>query len=329
MYPPDDLDVLEYLDDDGMKIEPKYYVPIIPMILVNGAIGIGTGFSTNIPCYNQKDIINNLKRLMRNEEIVQMTPWYRGFKGTNTDGVSKGLFKRVGTTNKIEVTELPIGFWTEDFKTLLENYIDKNPKILKDYDSHYTEKDVKFILTFHSSDIVDNMLKYDADKKTTNFEIEFKMHSTRPLNTSNMHLYTADGSVKKYNSPEEILKEFFNVRLQLYTKRKMNKIDKLSNELRYINARIKFIEDIIDGSLKIMNVPKQNVIDYLETNEFPLHDKSYDYLIRMPIHNLTYEKKEELKQESENKLNVLEFIKAQSEHDAWINDLEALEKKLI
>ena len=329
LYPPDDLDVLEYLDDDGMKIEPKYYVPIIPMILVNGAIGIGTGFSTNIPCYNQKDIINNLKRLMRNEEIVQMTPWYRGFKGTNTDGVSKGLFKRVGTTNKIEVTELPIGFWTEDFKILLENYIDKNPKILKDYDSHYTEKDVKFILTFHSSEIVDNMLKYDADKKATNFEIEFKMHSTRPLNTSNMHLYTADGSVKKYNSPEEILKEFFNVRLQLYTKRKLNKIDKLSNELQYINARIKFIEDIIDGSLKIMNVPKQNVIDYLETNEFPLHDKSYDYLIRMPIHNLTYEKKEELKQESENKLNVLEFIKAQSEHDAWNNDLEALEKKLI
>ena len=263
---------------------------------------------------------------MKNEEIVKMTPWYRGFKGTNNDGVSKGVYKRIGTTNKIEVTELPIGFWTEDFKILLESYIEKNPKILKDYESHYTEKDVRFVLTFYSSEVIDKMLSYDTDKNATNFEIEFKMHSTRPLNISNMHLYTVDGNVKKYSSPEEILQDFFKIRFQLYTKRKLHKIDKLSKELKYINARMKFIEDIINEDLKIMNVPKQQVFDYLEKNDYPLHENSYEYLTRMPIHNLTYEKKEELNKERDNKMQVLSFIKEQSEYNAWENDLEALEK---
>lgn len=330
LYPSDDFDVLEYLDDDGIQIEPKYYVPIVPMILVNGSVGIGTGFSTNVPCYNPKDIVNNLKRMLRQEPLLPMTPWYRGFKGSNIDGVSKGVYKRVGSTNKIEVTELPVGYWTEDFKMFLEQYIDKNPKVLKDYESHYTEKDVKFILSFHSSAIVDSMLSVDESNKTlTKFDTTFKMTTTRPLSTSNMHLYTAEGNIKKYNTPEEILTDYYKVRLDLYSRRKSFKINKLSKELAFIDARIRFIEDIIDGSLRIMNVQKQKVVEYLDENKFPLHENSYDYLTRMPIHNLTFEKKQELTKERDDKKEMLAFITNQSEHDCWMHELELLEKKLI
>lgn len=328
LFPSDDFDVLDYLDDDGMKIEPKFYVPIIPMILVNGSIGIGTGFSTNVPCYNPKDIINNLKRMLNNEEMKPMVPYYKGFKGTNSNGVSKGVYKRSGTT-KVEVTELPVGYWTEDFKLFLESFIDKNPKILKDYDSHYTEKDVKFVLTFCSSSIVDDMFTYDNEKGLTKFDVLFKMTTTRPLNTSNMHLYTVDGNIKKYETPEDILREYFTIRFDLYTRRKLFKIDKLSKDLAFVDARIKFIQDIIDGSLKIMNVPKQKIVDYLDSNGFPLYESSYDYLTRMPIHNLTREKKEELQHECQNKKDMLTFIQNQSEQDCWIHELDLLEKKLI
>lgn len=328
LFPSDDFDVLYYLDDDGMKIEPKFYVPIVPLILINGSIGIGTGFSTNVPCYNPKDIINNLRRMLNNEEIQPMIPYYKGFKGTNSNGVSKGVYKRSGTT-KIEVVELPVGYWTEDFKLFLESFIDKHPKVLKDYDSHYTEKDVRFVLTFCSSSIVDDMLIYDAEKGLTKFDVLFKMTTTRPLNTSNMHLYTADGNIKKYETPEDILREYYTVRLDLYTRRKLFKIEKLSKDLDFVNARIKFIQDIIDGSLKIMNVPKQKMIDYLNSNSFPLHEASYDYLIRMPIHNLTREKKEELQNECQNKKDMLAFIENQSEQDCWVHELDLLEKKLI
>jgi DNA topoisomerase-2 len=52
------------------------------MVLVNGAEGIGTGWSTKIPNYNPKDIIRNIKRLLNDEPIEPMHPWYRGFKVT-------------------------------------------------------------------------------------------------------------------------------------------------------------------------------------------------------------------------------------------------------
>lgn len=324
----DDLEILEYLDDDGMKIEPVHYIPIIPMILVNGSVGIGTGFSTNIPSYNPKDIISNLKRLMNNQDMLDMKPWYRGFKGTIEDGVSKGIYERKGNI-KVEVTELPVGYWTEDFKVHIENYMDKKPKVLRDYESHYTEKDVRFVLQFYSKEVCDEYMEFDTEKKASKFEIEFKMHTTRPLNTSNMHLYTKTGNIKKYNDVLEILKEFYEIRMEYYVNRKLHKIRKINKELKYLDARIKFIEDIISGRLKIMNNKKQNIVDYLEENEYPLHEKSYDYLIKMPINNLTYEKKQELEKECKDKHLLLTNIENESEITTWTNDLEVLNKKLI
>ena len=112
-------------------------------------------------------------------------------------------------------------------------------------------------------------------------------------------------------------------------KRKLHKIKKINNELKYLDARIKFIEDIISGRLKIMNNKRQNIMDYLEDNEYPLHEKTYDYLIKMPIHNLTYEKKQELEKECKEKHLMLTNIENETEITTWNNDLEALNKKLI
>ena len=328
LFHTDDFDVLEYLDDDGMKIEPFHYIPIIPMILVNGTVGIGTGFSTNIPCYNPKDIIKCLRSLMNGDDIYDIEPWYRGFKGENKNGVSKGVYKRL-TNTKVDVTELPIGYWTEDFKTYLESYMEKHPKVLRDYESHYTEKDVSFILHFYSKDVCDTYMETDGIKECTKFDTEFKMQSTRPLNTSNMHLYTKNGSIKKYSSVSEILKEFYDIRLEYYEKRKVHKIAKLKNEIAYLDSRIKFIQDVIGEKLIIMNNKKQNIIDYLQMNKFPLHDNSYDYLIKMPIYNFTFEKKEELTSEWNDKHLMLSNIERETEKETWTHDLDDLEKKLI
>lgn len=144
-----------------------------------------------------------------------------------------------------------------------------------------------------------------------------------------MHLYTKTGNIKKYNDVLEILKEFYEIRMEYYVNRKLHKIRKINKELKYLDARIKFIEDIISGRLKIMNNKKQNIVDYLEENEYPLHEKSYDYLIKMPINNLTYEKKQELEKECKDKHLLLTNIENESEITTWTNDLEVLNKKLI
>jgi DNA topoisomerase-2 len=336
LFHADDSAILNYLDDDGLQIEPEYFLPIIPMLLVNGSTGIGTGFSTNIPSYNPKDIVQNIRKLLSDEdaELCELVPWYKGYTGAIRDGVSYGRFVRKDRT-KIEITELPVGIWTEDFKVYLEDYIDKNPKTLKDYESHYTEKTVKFILIFNSSAIVDSMMEVIPDSSTsktscmTKFEHEFKpMTNSRPLGTTNMHAYDANGRIKKFANPNEILKEFFKVRYDAYFKRKECIIDRLNHEILFMDSRIKFIMNVIEERLKIMNNKKKDIEAYLDENAFPLKDDSYDYLIKMPIFNLTKEKKDELLKELNDKKEVLQNISSKSEKDMWNDDLNELEKLL-
>ena len=325
IFKEDDFDVLTYLDDDGTMIEPEYYVPVIPTVLVNGAIGIGTGFSTNIPCYDPKEIINNLKRMLNGEEPLDMIPWYKGFTGDITDKESRGKYRKISGT-KVEVTELPIQVWTEDFKNHLDSYIDKHPKILKDYESHYTETSVKFILQFQNSSVLDDLLR-ESDG-TNKFEKDFKMISTRAVNTNNMHLFDKNGVITKYANVSEILKEFYDVRLEYYVKRKEHKLNQYEKELLNIDSRIKFIMSIIDGKLKVANGKKEDILNFLEKNKFPKMNDKYDYLINMPVYNLTYEKKEELLKEFNNKDSQYEMYKKKTIENLWLDDLSELEKHL-
>ena len=129
LFPSNDDNVLTYLNDDGFLVEPLYYAPIIPMVLVNGSKGIGTGFSTDIMCYNVLDIISYIKnKLTGNLEQIKIRPYYEGFSGsivalTHQKYLIKGCYEITGL-NTVRVTELPIGFWTDDFKEHLEALIE-------------------------------------------------------------------------------------------------------------------------------------------------------------------------------------------------------------
>ena len=173
--------VLEYLTEEGQQIEPLFYIPIIPMILVNGALGIGTGFSTKIPCYNPLQIVDNIKLLIRGNrmELPDLEPWYDGFKGS-IDLLVWEDCTRI-SDNTVEVTELPVGVWTDDYKEFLES-IEKHPKVLKNYESHYTDKIVRFKLIFDKKEL-DNLMK-----NPKHFEEELKLVSKKSLSTSNMFI---------------------------------------------------------------------------------------------------------------------------------------------
>jgi DNA topoisomerase-2 len=157
IFNPQDNALLQYQEEDSMKIDPIWYMPILPMILVNGCNGVGTGFSTQIPSYNPIDIVHNILRLIRGESIERMMPWFRGFRGTvfEKDGkiYSKGIYQITGP-NTVEVLELPIGLWTENYKVYLEELVidksaeekKKKNQCLAGFESHFTESTVKFIL---------------------------------------------------------------------------------------------------------------------------------------------------------------------------------------
>jgi len=130
IYHPDDDALLDYQDDDGQSIEPIHYIPIIPMVLINGAEGIGTGWSTSVPNFNPRDIIKALRLRIQGELVPTLTPWYRGFNGTIVAKDSTGTtFTASGIASvdeKLEtftITELPLGKWTQDYKQFLISLI--------------------------------------------------------------------------------------------------------------------------------------------------------------------------------------------------------------
>jgi len=221
-----DEPLLTYNTDDGKTIEPQAYVPVVPMILVNGANGIGTGWSSTIPNYNPHEIVDNLKKRMETDtkdSMERMEPWFRSWTGT-TEKMSADRYKFTGTItqtgdNEVQVTELPIRMWTQDFKNWLEEVIkgDKAPSWIKDYTEYNTPDKVHFIIKLED--------KHMADALAKTLEESFKL--TQSIATSNLVAFDGQGRIQKYANELDILEEFYHIRLDFYRKRKVGVCDYL------------------------------------------------------------------------------------------------------
>lgn len=338
IYNPLDAPLFEYNEDDGKKIEPFWYLPILPMILVNGTEGIGTGYSTKIPPHNPEDIVNNLMNLMDDKPFEKMIPWFRGFKGSiefkgiNDFGleqyVNKGVFKIIDDTTVI-IEELPIGKWTDDYKAFLETLIyDKsvenkgNKQCLVDFYNNSTERIVNFTLKFKKDDLNDL-------KKGNELENILKLTDSKHTNYSNMHLYNNKGIICKYDSNEEILKEFYLLRLVYYSKRKEYMLKVMQREIDIYISKIRFIEEFISGEINILHKEDDEIENMLIERNYPKFGSdedentfSYDYLLNMRIRSLTKKKIEELKKLYESKCALFNDLESKSEKDLWKDDLK-------
>jgi len=335
-----DNPLLEYNEDDGKKIEPLWYIPIIPMILVNGSEGIGTGFSTKIPPHDPELIVQNLINMMDDKPLEKMIPYFRGFKGIvefkgiNDYGleqyINKGTYKIIDDTTVV-IDELPIGKWTDDYKSFLETLlldksVDKgNKQCLMDFSNNSTEKVVSYSLKFKKDDLAQLRKKND-------FENIFKLTDCKYTNYSNMHLYNNKGIICKYDNIEEIMKEFYFIRLVYYTKRKDYMLKSMQKELDIFQSKIRFIEEFISGEINILHKEDEEIEEMLISRNFPkfgsgdLNEEendsfSYEYLLGMKIKSLTKKKIDELKKLYENKLAVYNELFGKSEKDLWKEDL--------
>jgi DNA topoisomerase-2 len=342
IFKEEDNSILNYLNEDGTLIEPEYYIPIIPMILVNGGIGIGTGYSTNIAQYNPSDIISiyqniistinekqgkilNIEDVEKSIDIVndidieELVPYYLGFKGEiskNDKGnfSSRGIYSWTDSTT-IEITELPVGTWTENYKEFLEELIIGNNKYLKSFENHYTAKNVKFILKINDG------MKDELDPK---FLTEFNLITTKNLSLNNMHLFTEKGCIKKYDNTVMIVKEWYNTRIHKYYERKEKQLKIMEDEYNVLSAKIRFIIDIIGGNIIIMNIRMADIEDQLTKEGYYKHNDSYDYLLKMHISQLTLERKEKLEKEVAVLKNEIEELKEMSIISIWEKELGEL-----
>jgi DNA topoisomerase-2 len=341
LFPASDDNVLEYLNDDGLIVEPVFYAPIIPMVIVNGSKGIGTGFSTDIMCYNPLEIISYLKSKLNDESYpFEFIPYYEGFKGKITkisDGkfLIKGIYEKVGT-DKIRVTELPVGYWTEDFKELLEELIEPTPgkdgkkitPIIKDYDDMSKDTNVDFTITFAKGKLEEvEQLKGDHD--CNGLEKMLKLYTTNT--TTNMHLFNAEDKLKKYNHVEEIIDEYFETRLKLYQERKNYMIKALEKEIVLLSNKAKYIKENLDGTIDLRKKKKEEVINMLQSKGYEIIDDDHDYkyLTKMPMDSVTEENVERLFRELGENQVTLDKIIATTINQMWTTELDTLKSAYL
>ena len=350
LFPKEDDAILKYLDDDGLIVEPIFYAPIVPMILVNGSKGIGTGFSTDIMCYNPIEIMDYLKyKLMEHAEeekgekespkSIEFIPYYEGFQGTikkiaTGKFLFKGKYAKIAT-DKIHITELPVGFWTEDFKEHLETLtdtVDKTGKkivpIVKDYNDMSKDTNIDFTITL-SKGKLEELETMECDHGCNGIEKIFKLYSTS--SNTNMHLFDAHDALKKYDTVEEIIDDYFDTRLSLYKKRKDYLIATLEQELIVLKNKTNYIRENLDDTIDLRKKRKEQVVEMLSNKGYAIvdNDAEYKYLTKMPMDSVTEENAHKLFSEYSAKCVELETIRNKTIMEMWSGELDVLRQEYI
>lgn len=315
VFHPDDYNLLEYLNDDGLDIEPKFYVPTLPMILINGACGIGTGFSSDIPCFNPDDVKERLLRLVEDEDadIPEMIPWYKNFTGkiVKTDQnkwITHG--KYTVKANIITITELPIGTWTQDYKIFLDKLETEN--VIYSYKNDSTESDVNFEIKFPLETVIE---------WSQNCEIEKKLKLTSHLSANNMYVFNEKQQIVKMETPEEIIYHFWRIRNEYYLKRKEYLVNKLKHDLDIITNKIRFVNDIMNDKIKVFKKKLVDIREQLNKNGYKLINESYDYLTDMKIHTFSEDTLEILTSKCKNVEKEYSKVFNMTTRDFWLEDI--------
>jgi DNA topoisomerase-2 len=333
----EDDEILEYGYMDGQQVEPKYYAPIIPMILINGSIGVGTGFSTSIPPHNPKEVITNLKCFIKKRNTTKMIPWFNGFKGDvqeNPDVLSKyiisGKYKVDG--NKVRIEDIPIvKGWIEDY----EKKMDQKVSLTKDDNNK-----IEYIQKNPGNNIINMVITFKGQELQRLFKdgisvLEKYLMMTQNVSYTNLHLFNSEGKLSTYKSIDDIMQEFYVFRLKMYELRREFYLKKLQNDLDIANYKVKFIKEYLDGTLLLARQKIDYVKKQLQEKGYPRMardhrtpdaDKSYDYLTSMHIITLTEEKIKELEDSMEKcQAKYDEYLNTPIK-DIWLRELDELLK---
>lgn len=325
IFLPQDNPLLKPNISDNKPVEPEWFVPCIPMILVNGSEGIGTGFSTEILKYNVEDLCDYLICKMDNKPFKKvLLPWYRGFKGTvkrtmENKYVTYGVYSMDSKNNILHITELPVGTWTDTFKKLIETKWQTEEGII---DVQNDSDDVRINFKIKCSPIYFNHIQQMTKAKLIN-----EFHLISKLSETNMYLFDRNHQIKKYNSVIDILDEYYDVRLEFYEKRKANILRILQHEVMELYNKMRFIKYIRESKINILKISNVSLIQNLVNEKFdkiPTEDDTYKYLIDMPIRQLTDEYAKKLNAQHTEKKKEYEIYSNMCIKDMWKDDLKKI-----
>jgi DNA topoisomerase-2 len=321
LFPREDDILLPYTLDDGQQVQPDYYVPILPTILINGChAGIGTGWSCFIPSFSVHDIIRHIRIYLKEgtTDISSLLPYFHGFKGEIVS-VSNGKYESRGIlTSRIEkkkkmyeIKELPIFTWTNKYKEELELLVEQ--KKITQLRNYCTPNDVHFI--FHT---VDDTFEPNLDN--------MKLRSTFSIH--NMVLFYELEKLKKFANIQEIFDMFVNKRMELYKKRKTYCLQQQQEEYEYLRNQLRFIQWIRQDPTFYFTNTETEIHSILQSMSFLKKHDSYSYLLQIPIHHFTQQKEQEWMKKCLSLKKTIESVQNSTEQDFWEKDLQQLEKEL-
>jgi DNA topoisomerase-2 len=317
-------------------------------------------------CYNPSEIIHYLKNKLTmvtnsttptaGQGPQEFIPYYEGFKGTiikiQSDGTTtpnnttspkfliKGKYEVVGP-DKIRITELPIGTWTDDYKEFLESLIDSVDKsgkkitpLIKDYDDMSKDTSVEFIVTLNKGKLAElEAIKHDHG--CNGIDKAFKLYTTN--STSNMNLFDAKDKLKKYTHVSDIIDDYYVTRLEMYQTRKSYMIDAIEKLLVTLSNKTRYIKEILDDVIDLRKKSKSDVVKMLSDrgyvsqsqqteseNEGSTTTSGFNYLIKMTMDSVTSENVDKLMKEYQNKQTELENIKKKTIETMWLEELDEL-----
>jgi DNA topoisomerase-2 len=346
IFKKEDQAILNHTEDDGLTVEPDTYLPVVPLLAINGCIGIGTGFSTDIPPHHPMSIVQMLKERLSGAKAslkgLTLQPWWFGFRGSvasvNEDTwITKGLYTFDDVRRCITITELPVGTWTKDYKVYLDELAggdkaglgDDGKPILKSFDDLYDDDTVNFILYFEND--------YYEDIKADRGEFEKRFKLTTSWRLTNMTCFDDKMHIVKYATVGDMVEAFFGPRLTAYETRRQTEMARLEREALEADAKARFLKAILDGSLELRGASDEEIVSGMQINDLPPLSNmeapedvdSYDYLLRLRMDRVKASAVTEAEKAVLAARMAYETLRDTTASALWLHDLEEFEQSWL
>jgi len=310
----DDEPTLIKQEFEGVEIEPKYYTPILPLLIINGSEGIATGFAQKILPRNLDEVIDYLECKLQGKECNhKLLPYFNGFNGEVRE-IGDNKFEITGKINKlsetkIEITEIPIGYSYKSYVKELNKLEEKG--VIKRYFDYSDPKTDKFRFR------VNVTTKFPKDYEKILDKLKLKKTITE-----NYTCIDENNRVRIFNNIFEIFDSYIEIRLKHLKVKKELKLKELQEQIDFLRDRINFINAIIDKKVIIENKSKEEIISQAKK----IGVKFIDEHIKMPLWNLTKEKIEELKTTIQNLEKEFDELNKKDEKQIWLDEINEFKK---
>jgi DNA topoisomerase-2 len=311
LFKKEDDSILENNMVDGEKIEPKFYIPLLPMMLINGAQGTGTGHACLIMNYHPEQVRDACMKVLDGKKLTKgmLTPWYRGFSGTIVRSAETGQVIITGklevvNSTTIKITEIPIGVYLDTYKEHLTKLEDAG--FIKDFEDRSTEEGFEFVVT--------------CPRSTTALDHEelLKKFKLISRDTENLTLWNENGILERFETVEDIIERFVAWRVARYEDRRQKLIAETTESIRWMNEKLRFILFYLSNVDAFKNKKKEDLVKMLLENKF----EDYDRLLQMAMWNLTKDKIDELKKQIDEEKKHLAGLEADTAQAMYKRELK-------